>query len=98
MDNLVPLFILIDKLSLKSRADIQLTTITYNTVLCAINISVYYITDGDFVEFNFHFLLYPFYGLKFLHKSLLVFPLSSTRLQHLESYNFLRLQQYNFLF
>ena len=48
-DNFITLPVLVDKLTLKGRANIQLAAVPHNAVFCAVRISGNNVTDGDFV-------------------------------------------------
>ena len=52
--NLIPLFVLIDKLPLKRRTNIQFAAIANNAIFSAVYVAIYNIPYRDFVQFNFH--------------------------------------------
>ena len=53
-NHFVPLFVLIDKLPLKRRTNIQFAAIANNAIFSAVYVAIYNIPYRDFVQFNFH--------------------------------------------
>ena len=54
MNHFVALFILIDKFTLKCRADVEFPTVPHNAVLCAVKVSLHNSADRDFLQFDLH--------------------------------------------
>ncbi len=56
MNNLITLFVFIYKFSLICWSNVKSAPISDNAVFRAVNISVYHVTDGDFMQLDLHSL------------------------------------------